>query len=388
MSMTVARGGVLVHLPNRLGKGVARKGGKRGKVQGFSKGSRLRLRQLFDSIDRRQVSGVFYLELTAPPGEYLTWANHQTVFRKWYARFEREHRGKRWSLIWRVEPHPGDGPRHGEPHFHVCVIWLDPMPSPGLCTLRMRAWNDRAWAEVLSCPAAGVSGCRVKWITDWSQAAYYRAKYLSKIVEEAPEGTGRMWGVRRRSLIPVDLHNEQVEGTVAGLMRRVLVKHQRRQRTRVEVFIPSDLCWEFGLSSAGWHRLKDLRQESVAPVVVWKRGQLREVTRRVRVGVSIAEARSRGLRLRVKRPRLLCRVRAEDGGDPEHWAEQWDSSDVDRYGNPYSVKRIVSLGRSPLTVSPVNFTIKEETATKLLTWAKGRYVDRLIESATVDDVPF
>lgn len=178
------------------------RGGKRGKIGGFSRGSRLRLTERLQSIDwsAQEVRFLTLTYHTAPAPEVVQ--GHLQAFRK---RIER-----RWGKqgeVWRMELQ-----KRGACHWHL-LLWGCFIPWE---------WVSQAWSEVVG------EWCytRLSIISDPRRAARYVAKYVAKEVGEAaavtapaPEGAaaavapaildsktylavGRHWGVRNKGLIP------------------------------------------------------------------------------------------------------------------------------------------------------------------------------------------
>lgn len=172
-------------------------GGKRGKVKGFSRGSRRRLQRMMATIQKAGLP--IFATLTYPdefPDELETWNKHLERLR---ARLTR--RG--WGCIWRREfkaRQSGSNVGRIAPHYHL-LIW-------GATQKEVRAYLPGAWWECCGriCEAHLLAGTRVEQIRTWGGVTSYVSKYMAK-EEDLPAlsdiaSIGRFWGVINRELIP------------------------------------------------------------------------------------------------------------------------------------------------------------------------------------------
>ena len=135
-SVTWAKGGSMVKMNDGSrgrGGGGGRVGARRGQVHGFSYGSRRRMIDAVSSVDLDQVSGIFFVTLTAP---HATWELIEEWRRAWMKRLLRRWGHLRFSVLWRKEPHES-----GRPHLHCLIYFLDPVPQ---LVSGFRPWNERA----------------------------------------------------------------------------------------------------------------------------------------------------------------------------------------------------------------------------------------------------
>ena len=200
-------------------------GCKRGMVKGFSRGSRLRMLELLQSIDRAKILGVWFATLTVPAGE-CDWKGIERHRRAWLKRFDRAYPASA-SIIWKKEPH-----KSGFPHLHALILWAVPIPD----VHAFRKWNDAAWADVVKSdnPAHASVGCKVEPMRTWNGVAWYAGKYLSKNSETDIKETGRIWGVHNRALLAKTIDEEVVAPEVGKRVRRTLRKLQERKKTHWE----------------------------------------------------------------------------------------------------------------------------------------------------------
>jgi len=210
--LEVAVTGRLVRLSAGVEVKGRRGGGRRGRVKGFSKGSRRRLMRLFASLNQR-ISPPIFITLTYPaewPEEPWVWKRHLDTFCKRVLR-----RWPRAAIIWRLEFQ-----RRGAPHFHLLVFNVRFIP---------KEWLSSAWNEVVRGGREHrAAGTRVERVRSWKGVFSYVSKYMAK-VEEVDGYTGRVWGVYgRRNLVL----SEVVVFYLLSLkdffrMRRVLARYAR-----------------------------------------------------------------------------------------------------------------------------------------------------------------
>ena len=151
----------------------APKGGRRGRVAGYSAASRRRLMRALDTINQDEAGLPLFVTLTYPaewPGSWKSWKRHLDM---WLKRMRREH-PEAWG-VWRLEPQ-----RRGAPHYHL-LIWgarLD------------KQWCSRTWFEVVGSNDQRHlrAGTQVAGVRSWRGVKAYTAKYLAKVVEDMPEG--------------------------------------------------------------------------------------------------------------------------------------------------------------------------------------------------------
>lgn len=196
---------------------------RRGQVSGpeLSRWSRRRLQKLLARVEGREGEWLRLWTLTYPPERTPeTIGEGKAQLRAWLKRMMRRYPGL--VVVWRLEPQ-----KNGRPHFHL-VTW-------GAYIHHAEAWE--AWREV--------TGSRwnrafvyVQAVRSWKRAAQYITKYVGKEVGAWWEGgggegspaaggsasaaaadgggrvasldlcaywakAGRLWGIERRSLLPL-----------------------------------------------------------------------------------------------------------------------------------------------------------------------------------------
>ena len=198
------------------------KGGRRGRVVGFSGASRSRLCASIMSVDRTaRPEKPWFVTVTYPgdwPRDPERWHAHlealgKRILRRWPDAF----------AYWKLEPQ-----KRGAPHFHL-MLW-----GP---KRKARAWLAKAWYEIVGSGdgrhyRAGTQWDRAK---SWSKARSYVAKYMAKpAVPEDWCNPGRWWGIFGRANRPetiVEIHLTESEYIqVRRILRRLLGPKKRRQR--------------------------------------------------------------------------------------------------------------------------------------------------------------
>jgi len=164
----------------------------RGPVCGFSKQSRKRYFDLFNSLDRQGPRPTLLLTLTYSDTSHgRTWQECKADLRAFRARFERRY-GK-VPYFWRLEYKPRQSGQYvGQlmPHFHLLVFGQERVDKD---------WLRGAWSEVVSNGAESVR-TNIRPIYDWRGAAGYLSKDLAK--EQVTDmATGRVWGVVNKAML-------------------------------------------------------------------------------------------------------------------------------------------------------------------------------------------
>lgn len=212
---------------------------KRGQVRGFSAGSRSRMLEFLQCVDRAKVAGLYFGTLTIPAGRQCTWAQAEAYRRAWVKRFRRRWGSSGWFMVWRKEAHSS-----GLPHLHFILFWLGHVPH---LVNQFRPWNDDAWAEVIGTAVTSSvrTECRVELLKSWNGATMYCAKYMAKVDEQKlPARTGRMWGVENRKLVPRRISFLGLEHKPGCQVRRQLRKYRARCSRRWKVHVPGQ-GWKF-----------------------------------------------------------------------------------------------------------------------------------------------
>lgn len=159
-------------------------GGKRGKIEVFSKESRYRL---FSMMHKLTFKTVTFLTLTYPlqyPSDPKVYKGHLKEYRR---RFEKKYGPV--PAVWRLEFQ-----ERGAPHFHLMYLDMGFIPVHELCWL----WKCvvKSWDM-----AHELLGVDIKLITSGKEKkliASYLAKYVGKVDQSEGKndgsGVGRYWG--------------------------------------------------------------------------------------------------------------------------------------------------------------------------------------------------
>lgn len=156
---------------------------KRGVVKGFSKRSRVRMRQKIAMLRRSENPKLITLTY---PSEYPAARASKRDLDVFEKRFRR--RFIKAGMVWKLEPQ-----KRGAPHFHIMVWGVNKIPLEFL-----RLWVSKAWYDVVGSGDERhlKAGTRVEDIRSRHGAMAYVAKYLGKEVDAADwHEPGRFWGV-------------------------------------------------------------------------------------------------------------------------------------------------------------------------------------------------
>lgn len=179
--------------------------GRRGKVKGFSRASRLRLLELVSKLEQEAATHSLFVTLTLSDDCDTSGRALKAYLRRFKARVSR--RFPRAALIWRLEVVERKSGKHvGLPfgHFHVLLFGVP--DAPGL-----RDWLSHTWYE---CVGSGdrkhlLAGTNVQAARDWGSVRRYAAKQLyaakpgDNALAVAIPDIGRFWGVLSAELLPM-----------------------------------------------------------------------------------------------------------------------------------------------------------------------------------------
>lgn len=208
--VSVVPGGLLVKAHSAGPDALHLGGGKRGTVDGFSRGSHKRMTGKLMQIERWD--SAFFTTLTYHKyeqwrGGAKQWHRDIEVFRKRFARRWRDRDGALWRLEI-VERLSGDDIGMLAPHFHICMFWLrGRVPNLPL----MRKWMAETWNDIVA-PGdtehleAGTQVVRVRNGSgpQMGKLLNYVSKYMGKLqthdalvdrVTGECVPTGRVWGI-------------------------------------------------------------------------------------------------------------------------------------------------------------------------------------------------
>jgi hypothetical protein len=174
----------------------------RGKVNEFSKASRLRLLKYIATVDWEKLGRGLFLTLTYPNEILRCSAKQLNLDRYLIHRSMEMYEGRHLPAIWRIEWKPrlsGDKINYLYPHWHMLIFGTDHIPIDQLCNW----WQNHI----------GSREKPVIWIVQSGSndhAAKYVAKYASKLSPSLDNAAylnsvagGRQWGILRKKDIPL-----------------------------------------------------------------------------------------------------------------------------------------------------------------------------------------
>jgi hypothetical protein len=202
-------------------------GGIRGKVRGFSRGSRRNLLRRLAAINRsafRSFEGkVYFLTLTYPhewPEDPDISKRHLKAFLK---RLERRYGP--FAAFWRLGIQ-----KRGAWHFHLLLF----TPRSFGSVRDLRRFETSSWYEVCGKISEGHlrAGTNVEVVRRWRTVTSRAERYMAR-EEEFPEGveTGRVWAVWNEDLLPIRWETVQVSLQDAYRIRRIFRKLARIRST-------------------------------------------------------------------------------------------------------------------------------------------------------------
>lgn len=379
-----AKGGSMVRVfdsPDGSSRGK-RVGGKRSNVSTFSYASRSRMMQAVNAVDAERVQGTFWGTMTCPG---VTWAQIESLLHAWEYRVRR-YLDVPFSILWRKEPHDGDGANAGSPHLHVLFVF--PQRVPHFVTFRR--WNDISWASVCGRPDIARTACRFEMLRSWRGAAFYAAKYAAKVVDVGavcnadklghgvnPPGVcpcgcgrnrvvGRQWGIINRKHWPVDIRSVAAERPVSTLILRVLRKVARKRAHAAgrTVYCPAGEIG--GFTAEGTPHPRTLSYSAFS-AICRQRGTDPESflagRRALEENTSIPEVG----RYRVK---FSKRARFTITSLVSVWAESFDINSPDD-------KSLVFMGNEKVTRDRAKFTFASADFERVVSWASAEWLERL-----------
>lgn len=195
--------------------------GNRKPITHFSYRSRRAFQTWMNCIDRGKVNAdeVLFVTLTYPRNFPAARASKADL-----ERFIKRHE-RAWghmAIAWRLEAQ-----RRGAPHFHLMVF-----TQGGVVAFEQyRRWVAQAWHELAGDADRWhiVHGVKVEQMQSWNGCSYYLAKYMAKpdpsAGGDAWHEPGRLWGIRRRDLLPVELERVNVSKPEAHQIRRFITRY-------------------------------------------------------------------------------------------------------------------------------------------------------------------
>jgi hypothetical protein len=212
----IALGGSYAKLIGSPGDRVQVGGGQRGPIYGFSPGSRRRLFDCVNKLDREGIKGIVFVTLTYP-GEYSRdWRDWKRDLMSFWKRLDRAYGHLDVAALWRLEFQ-----QRGAPHFHLLLINIERIDKD---------WISQAWYEVVGSGDHRhlLAGTRVEGIRDWRVVFRYIAKYMVKEQWDV-RPTGRIWGVLGRGRLVIRLAVVVLGPCRWYAVRRVLRNYLEKQ---------------------------------------------------------------------------------------------------------------------------------------------------------------
>ena len=179
-----------------------RSGGVRGRISGFSKAARWRMKLRVNKmkLPKGEAGLPSFVTLTYPGDDYShdskTWKRDlDTLFKRMKRKFPLS------SAIWKLEPQ-----KRGAPHFHLLVWGVN--DDRVMADLHLMQWLPAVWHTIVGSSQAAhlVRGVLVKSVWSWGGIQSYLSKYMSKLpdgeLSSDWEYPGRWWGVFSSANIP------------------------------------------------------------------------------------------------------------------------------------------------------------------------------------------
>lgn len=188
---------------------------KRGKINGFSRASRLRMLEKMAGLNLKKLDTLpLLITLTYPadfPEDWRTVKAHMVAFRKRLLR-----KWPKAAGVWKLERQ-----QRGAPHVHLMLYNVAFLPH---------RWLAVAWHMIAApkSPEHLRAGTQVQRCRSHRQAMCYAAKYLGKPSGGGDtESWGRRWGIWNARFLPLTLIVAPIGEAAAYTVRRWLWKYQR-----------------------------------------------------------------------------------------------------------------------------------------------------------------
>lgn len=191
------------------GEGDGR-GGKRGRIKGFSASSAARLRDRIWQMRRSVVPVMVTLTYMEMPDIEKVKRDLDVFLKALKKKYPKA------SGIWKLEP-----TKRGVPHFHLLVWGAKPWMG----------WVAKTWYRIVGTGDARhlAAGTRVEALRSYrGTLAYAGKRYMSKVVDGGGYEWGRFWGVFAREKLPMAVAiNERIPGRLGMWIARTVRRWMR-----------------------------------------------------------------------------------------------------------------------------------------------------------------
>lgn len=193
--------GELLELTYVKGTKEFRLPGKRGKISGFTRSSRLRMLRTIAKVDWSRVGASLFITLTYPDSRRDRSSCERNRDRYLFLRSMENYLQRKVGCLWRLEwkaRKSGKAKGSVVPHAHLIVF-----------NCRFIPWREirKWWRDALA--VDGHLATDVRRIVGGKSVAMYVSKYCSKLPDATSldyasylNNPGRHWGINRRDLIP------------------------------------------------------------------------------------------------------------------------------------------------------------------------------------------
>lgn len=226
--LEIAKGGSTVRLKAKVSREGFHRDTKRGMIRGFSHGSRTRLLDRLNSVERSTLPnhGKFVL-LTYGDEFGSDWRRWKQDIRDMHDAMRRKYGPFR--AVWRMEFQ-----ERGAPHFHL-MVWID-------VKLDFDFMRE-AWSRIATEGYAnhGLLYVGLQAMRSWGGCVWYCAKYISKLAPADAERheSGRHWGTWGGELWKFTVQKAVLTVCEFLWVRYKLLEHRAKGR---EVRVPASKC--------------------------------------------------------------------------------------------------------------------------------------------------
>lgn len=184
--------GITLSAPQFRRKSGQRDGRTRGRVQGFSRRSRLRMMRMFGRVQWSRYGQISFVTLTYHHGHRRAEQSPAEHLNNWLTQARQRFPGVQY--VWRLEPQ-----QRGAPHYHVMLLFPKSHTPPALDALT--AWASESWHRIAdpNSEAHAKHGVDVQQVDSFRRAFAYLSKYVAKEESRADQNLpGRRWATSTR----------------------------------------------------------------------------------------------------------------------------------------------------------------------------------------------